>query len=291
MIKMDCKKWIYFLLAGFMAALVSCSGPSGQAPVQGTTGAAAALQAQTNPAAETTALVTVPWASNPMPTTVQSTPSVTGAPATTAVPITMAPSTTMEAASGNADDWQLILVNGENWLPEKFSVRTAPVQNYKVDARVQKPALDMIAAAKEDGVGLLVCSAYRSVEKQTQLFENKIQRVINQYGYDRERAEQAAAAAVARPRTSEHHTGLALDIVTPSYQNLNDGYADTDAAKWLKANAADYGFILRYPKNKEAITGVVFEPWHYRYVGVSAAREIMSRGICLEEFLREKTAR
>ena len=104
-------------------------------------------------------------------------------------------------------------------------------------------------------------------------------------GYSKEDARRVAATIVAVPGTSEHHTGLAMDVVTPSYQRLNSGYANTDAAKWLKANAAKYGFILRYPEDKTEITKIIFEPWHYRYVGVEYASFIMSEGICFEEFI------
>ena len=155
-----------------------------------------------------------------------------------------------------------------------------------MDARAVGPAKEMIAAAKADGIDLLVCSAYRPISSQRRLYNEKVQEYLNQ-GYGQARAEEIAATIVAIPGTSEHQTGLALDIVTPSYQRLDDGYADTAAAKWLKANAADYGFILRFPQDKEEITKIIFEPWHYRYVGVDAAKEIMSRGICLEEYLGE----
>ena len=99
----------------------------------------------------------------------------------------------------------------------------------------------------------------------------------------------ATARLIAVPGTSEHETGLAADIVTPSYQRLDAGYAGTKAARWLLENAASYGFVLRYPEDKTEITGIDYEPWHYRYVGVEAAKEIMAQGLCLEEYaaLRE----
>lgn len=183
-------------------------------------------------------------------------------------------------------DWKLVLANPTHCLPDDFSIETAPIQNYTMDARAVGPAKEMIAAAKADGIDLLVCSAYRPISSQRRLYNEKVQEYLNQ-GYGQARAEEIAATIVAIPGTSEHQTGLALDIVTPSYQRLDDGYADTAAAKWLKANAADYGFILRFPQDKEEITKIIFEPWHYRYVGVDAAKEIMSRGICLEEYLGE----
>ncbi len=183
-------------------------------------------------------------------------------------------------------DWKLILANPTHKLPDDFSIEEAPIQGYTMDARAVGPAKEMIAAAKADGIDLLVCSAYRPISSQQRLFNNKVQEYLNQ-GYSQSEAEKIAATIVAIPGTSEHQTGLALDIVTPSYQSLDDGYADTAAAKWLKANAADYGFILRFPKDKEDITKIIFEPWHYRYVGVDAAKEIMSKGITLEEYLGE----
>ena len=183
-------------------------------------------------------------------------------------------------------DWKLILANPTHKLPDDFSIEEAPIQGYTMDARAVGPAKEMIAAAKADGIDLLVCSAYRPISSQQNLFDRKVQEYLNQ-GYSQSEAEKIAATIVAIPGTSEHQTGLALDIVTPSYQSLDDGYADTAAAKWLKANAADYGFILRFPKDKEDITKIIFEPWHYRYVGVDAAKEIMSKGITLEEYLGE----
>ncbi len=197
--------------------------------------------------------------------------------------LSKSPSVPVTEVSG---DWKLVLANPTHKLPDDFSIEEAAIQGYTMDARAVGPAKEMIAAAKADGIDLLVCSAYRPISSQQRLFNNKVQEYLNQ-GYGRAEAEEIAATIVAVPGTSEHQTGLALDIVTPSYQNLDDGYADTAAAKWLKANAADYGFILRFPKDKEDITKIIFEPWHYRYVGVDAAKEIMSRGITLEEYLGE----
>ena len=113
-------------------------------------------------------------------------------------------------------------------------------------------------------------------------------RKINQYkakGYDDNEAYNIAKTIVAIPGTSEHNLGLAADIVTPSYQTLDEGFAQTEAFRWLSENAADYGFILRYPKGKGDITGIIYEPWHYRYVGQAAAKVITEQGICLEEYL------
>ncbi|MBO4355344.1 MAG: M15 family metallopeptidase [Clostridia bacterium] len=181
--------------------------------------------------------------------------------------------------------WNMILVNPDNYLPDGFTIDKMQVQgNYYLDSRVAPYAIQMIADAKKEGIDLQICSSIRDFDLQTRLFNNKINDLINE-GYSKEDARRVAATIVAVPGTSEHHTGLAMDVVTPSYQRLNSGYANTDAAKWLKANAAKYGFILRYPEDKTEITKIIFEPWHYRYVGVEYASFIMSEGICFEEFI------
>lgn len=184
--------------------------------------------------------------------------------------------------------WNMILVNPDNSLPSNFDVELTEVQNsYRVDKRIKDAVNAMFSAAKADGVDLIICSAYRSVDKQTQLFKNKTNEYINA-GKTEEEAIAVAATIVARPGTSEHHTGLALDIVTTSYQMLDDGFDQTKAYKWLYENCAEYGFILRYPKDKQSITKIIYEPWHYRYVGVDTAKEIMSQNICFEEYMANK---
>ena len=181
--------------------------------------------------------------------------------------------------------WNMILVNPDNYLPDGFTIDKMQVQgNYYLDSRVAPYAIQMIADAKIEGIDLQICSSIRDYDLQTRLFNNKIDDLIKE-GYSKEDARRVAATIVAVPGTSEHHTGLAMDVVTPSYQRLNSGYANTDAAKWLKANAAKYGFILRYPEDKTEITKIIFEPWHYRYVGIEYASFIMSEGICFEEFI------
>lgn len=184
-------------------------------------------------------------------------------------------------------DWKLLLVNDRHTISEQFEPELEEVQGvYKMDARVAPVMRQMIADAKNQGVDLMVCSAYRPYSSQLRNFEASVARYI-QAGYSREQAETETLRLIAAPGSSEHQTGLAADIVTPAYQSLDDGYAETAAAHWLKANAAGYGFILRYPSDKTEFTHIDFEPWHYRYVGEEAAREIMSQGICLEEYLGE----
>jgi len=142
----------------------------------------------------------------------------------------------------------------------------------------------MMAAAREAGLQPLICSSYRTGDKHEELFENKTRYYLDQ-GYARAEAEEKAAAWVARPGTSEHQTGLAVDIVDASYQMLDEAQEETAVQKWLTARCAEYGFILRYPTEKSALTGVNCEPRLYRCVGEAAAREITERDLCLEEYV------
>jgi D-alanyl-D-alanine carboxypeptidase len=185
--------------------------------------------------------------------------------------------------------WSLILVNQQSTLPEDFDVVLADFEGGQVDARILEVCEEMFADAMEDGVDLRLVDAYRSRELQSSLFEKKVQSYLDK-GYSRAKAESVAATITARPDTSEHQTGLALDIVTGSYTSRDSGFSDTQAFRWLCVNAANYGFILRYPEGKTEITGVIYEPWHWRFVGAAAAAGINGSGACLEEYLQE-TAR
>ena len=132
----------------------------------------------------------------------------------------------------------------------------------------------------------MVCSGYRTVTRQTELFQEKIDELMVD-GLTYDEAYTAAATVVAIPGTSEHNLGLAVDICATDYQLLDDAQAETPEQQWLMEHCAEYGFILRYPQGKEEITGIIWEPWHYRYVGVEAATEIMQSGLCLEEYLAQ----
>ena len=186
----------------------------------------------------------------------------------------------------DADDWRLILVNKQNPVPSDFDVKLANINgSMYADERIISDIYEMIDAASEDGVDLMICSAYRSYDRQRTLFNNKINKLMNE-GMTYLEAYKVGSMNVTVPGTSEHHLGLALDILTGSYTTMDDGFGETEAGKWLAANAQDYGFILRYPKGKEEITGIVYEPWHFRYVGRRYAKEITSLGVCLEEYLK-----
>jgi len=184
------------------------------------------------------------------------------------------------------EDWMLLLVNRENPLPGDFQVPelTKLRNGHAFDSRAYPALQAMMDAAREAGLQPLICSSYRTGDKQEELFENKTRYYLDQ-GCARAEAEEKAAAWVARPGTSEHQTGLAVDIVDASYQMLDEAQEETAVQKWLTAHCAEYGFILRYPTEKSALTGVNCEPWHYRYVGEAAAREIAERDLCLEEYV------
>lgn len=190
-------------------------------------------------------------------------------------------------ASQSDSGWQLILANPWNTLPENFTVETKSFRNgHSVDRRIFDDLDMMLEAAKMDGLSPIICSSYRTLEKQKSLFENKIGRYLSNGLSDQEAAIEAAKW-VAVPGTSEHQTGLAVDIVAESYQLLDKEQENTPEQKWLMQNSYKYGFILRYPETKSDITGIGYEPWHYRYVGREAAKEIYEKEICLEEYLEE----
>lgn len=196
---------------------------------------------------------------------------------------------TAATISGGDADWLLTLVNNNVKLPddweETLEVKVADESTGKELATVAADAfINMKNAAAADGIELMLCSGYRTVEYQQSLFDAEKQKWLDKGSSDEEAYNQAKTV-VAVPGYSEHNSGLAADIVTPKHQNLDDAFGKTDAAKWLFEHAPDYGFILRYPENKQAITGIIYEPWHYRYVGVENAKAITDSGLCLEEYL------
>ena len=193
---------------------------------------------------------------------------------------------TMDSAVEEAVDWKLLLVNPWNPLPDGYTVELKRLFNgLKVDARIYDDLAAMLTACREDGLQPIVCSAYRPMATQQRLYRNKIAR-LRAAGYSQEAAIQEAGRWVAVPGTSEHQTGMALDIVAASYQLLDQKQEETAEQKWLMEHCWEYGFILRYPKDKCDITGIGYEPWHYRYVGREAAAEMRDKDLCLEEYLR-----
>ncbi len=171
----------------------------------------------------------------------------------------------------------LILVNGQNPIPERYTVELVELENgEQVSRNIYGPLTEMLEAARGSNWNLLpqVVSGYRTQEMQQQIYEGKIQQFC-QDGYTREEAEQLAGQWVALPGHSEHQLGLAVDI----------NGATNGLYQWLQENSYRYGFIFRYPGNKTSQTGVAEEVWHYRYVGVEAATKMYQQGICLEEYV------
>ena len=178
-----------------------------------------------------------------------------------------------------SDEWNLMVVNRWNELPEDYEVELVELSNGKeVDERIYPYLQEMFDAAREDGIYPIVREGYRTEAEQQAMFDEKVQAYRSE-GYSRARAEQTAKEWVALPGTSEHQLGIAVDINADKEKCSNE-----EVYAWLAENAHEYGFILRYPQGKVSITGISYEPWHYRYVGAKAAKEIYERGICLEEY-------
>ena len=183
------------------------------------------------------------------------------------------------------DDELLTLVNPWNPLPDDWTVDLVTLDDgHRVDSRCYEAYMEMINACKAAGYSPVNCSSYRTQETQQSLYDNKVQRLISS-GMSEEEAKVEAAKAVAIPGTSEHQLGLAVDLVDANMQDLTSAQESTETQKWLMANSWRYGFIHRYPNGKTDITGIIYEPWHYRYVGKDAAQEIFNRDITLEEYL------
>ncbi len=190
-------------------------------------------------------------------------------------------------SSIDKNDWRLMLVNTQHSLTDGFEVKLTELKNgHAIDERCYSDLQQMMDDCRAAGLDPLICSSYRSKEKQQELFDNKVLRLKEQ-GLSEDEAREKAATIVAVPGTSEHQTGLALDIVDISNQNLDESQESTPVQQWLLKNCWQYGFILRYPKDKVDITGIVYEAWHYRYVGREAAQAIQEQGICLEEYLAQ----
>ncbi len=190
-----------------------------------------------------------------------------------------------QAAAPDKDSWNLILVNPWNSLPADYTLSLTELKNgLSVDSRCYPDLQAMMDACRADGLSPVICSAYRTQEYQEKLFQNKVSRLTAQ-GYSEADAAVEAGKSVAVPGTSEHQLGLAVDIVDINNQHLDESQESTAVQKWLMKHCWEYGFILRYPNDKSEITGIIYEPWHYRYVGHEDAEQIHSLGVCLEEYL------
>ena len=190
-----------------------------------------------------------------------------------------------EINKSSVNDWNLILVNKENPIPENYSVNIVKIEdNFEVDEKIKESTEKMLADARASGINPEICSAYRSTKYQTTLYNNKINEYLRK-GFNMEQATEKAAKWVTTPGTSEHEIGLSLDIIDNSYQILDENQENTPVQKWLMEHCYEYGFILRYPTEKRDITKINYEPWHYRYVGVKDAMIIKEKCYCLEEYI------
>ncbi len=180
------------------------------------------------------------------------------------------------------DEWYLFLVNpthtiGSDWVANMTYIDS----EYQLDSRIIEPYKAMVAAARADGVTLYPISCYRPYSTQQRLYNNRVDRAKRENpSFTQKEAEVYAATHVARPGTSEHQTGLAID-----FNSVETDFGSTKAGKWLKEHANEYGFILRYEKDKQSKTGVTWEPWHYRFVGVKHAKRMTELGMCMEEYV------
>ena len=179
------------------------------------------------------------------------------------------------------DGWMLLLVNSSNAIPDGYAPTelTELSNGQSVDKRIYPSLQSMFDDARAQGVYPVVSSGYRTAKQQQSEMDDKIQEYIDD-GKPEDDARALAATYVAQVGYSEHEAGLAIDIVAKA--NKSD---DDTVWAWMKEHCAEYGFILRYPEGKEGVTGMSYEPWHFRYVGVEAAQKIMGAGITLEEYL------
>ena len=212
-----------------------------------------------------------------------------------------AASSTVEETNGNAlgltadeaaamlADPLMVLVNHTNKMPDDYTFDTkecgsATAVNKTLQTAACDAFLAMQKAAAADGVTVWMQSGYRSVKYQTSLYERKTKYYLDK-GYDNATAKEKAAAVVNPPGYSEHNCGLAADLNSPEHTGLDEGFEKTAAFRWLCEHAGDYGFILRYPKDAEDKTEIIYEPWHWRYVGVENAAKINASGLCFEEYI------
>ena len=171
--------------------------------------------------------------------------------------------------------WEFLLANPDHNIGE-YVPPLATLENQQFDERIIEPMTDFVEAARAEGLRVYLSSGYRDYATQNYLYQRK----VGQYG------AEVAKTIVAPPGTSEHQTGLACDITDQYYEFKDASLENTALYQWMSEHCQEYGFIVRFPKGKEDITGIIYEPWHFRYVGVDAATYIMENDLCLEEFLQ-----
>lgn len=276
------------LLASLLLLLNGCSGKKDDLTAQPTS---TPLPSQSPPAAETAAPSDISSSPTPIPTpSVESqtpAPSTKGGESATDKGGSTSGGKSNSSQTAAAPDSIMVLVNKQFALPSNYTpsdlvnpnvpfIFKGQSEKRKMRKEAAKALEDLFAGAEKDGISLLGVSAYRSHETQKALFNNYIQKD----------GEQKALTYSAQPGHSEHETGLAIDVTGGDGKYAaEDGFANTKESAWLSKHAAEYGFIIRYLKGKESVTGYQYEPWHIRYVGKQAAKEIASKGIALEEYM------
>jgi len=185
------------------------------------------------------------------------------------------PTPTSDLPDVDINSWELTLVNADNPIGE-YVPEVSEIEGIPLDSRIIEPMQEFISAARAEGLSVLLSSGYRSYDEQSYLYNRKVE----QYG-----DAEVAASIVARPGTSEHQTGLACDITDQYYELKNSSLEDTALFQWMSQHCQEYGFIVRFPKDKEEITGIIYEPWHFRYVGKEVAQYMVEHNLCLEEFV------
>ena len=190
-----------------------------------------------------------------------------------------------EGTKKEITDWRLTLANYENLLPEDFTVEVANIDSTRqFDVRAIGELNDMMNAMKKAGItNIWIQSAYRSVARQKELYDNSIQKYLSQ-GKTQEEAEKLTNEYINKPGSSDHNLGLAVD-----FNYVDNKFEKLAGFKWLQENAEDYGFVLRYPKDKEDITKIAYESWHWRYVGKEHAKKMNELNMCLEEYVEYLT--
>ncbi len=185
---------------------------------------------------------------------------------------------------------RILVANPWNSIPEDYAPDlvtldiSVSVQNSQVDRSCYEDLMAMISDCNKECPQICVVSSYRTHEQQTTSYNRKVQYYLDQ-GYTKENARKTAGTIIAVPGTSEHQLGLAVDIVDTRLWALEEEQANLPAQKWLMENSWKYGFVLRYPKDKTDVTGIIYEPWHYRYVGKAVAQELHDANLTLEEYL------
>lgn len=179
-------------------------------------------------------------------------------------------------------DWRLTLANYENLLPENFTVKVENIDKTRqFDSRAIDELNDMMNQMKKDGItNIWIQSAYRSVARQKELYDASVKKYLQQ-GKTQEEAEKLTNEYINKPGSSDHNLGLAVD-----FNKVDNSFEKLEGFKWLKKNAENYGFVLRYPKDKEDITKIAYESWHWRYVGVENAKKMNELNMCLEEYIQ-----